>query len=947
MVKTLRSFIHEKFPIELRIDLDIISRRRDIKGPEKVEEILNALKKYNVGDITKLGPGTNRYGFKLDGFVVKVATDNDGKIDNMKEFKMAKRLFPHVPKTYEVSENGSLLIAEYIQPFDSFTEMLRYSDEIKTILQDLSSVYLIGDVGITSKNYANWGLRIGTNEVVCLDFAYIYDVSSEIFICRHCKSNSMLVPNKDFTKLICPNPACGKETLFEDIRAMIPNDYHRSQIGDLTEEGYPMTDSNVPTELTEKRSNYLVKKTKKSSNKHTHDENNMSINENVNNYSQDIEINKEDEEMRENKLITNATAVAANYDFSKFRGIVVNAASINGMKVDPVPNEPKAEEVNESEEQGGKVLFSATINTDIKTVQNSVPIEDVGNDKPISSDQPDESQFKKSFIDNSCRAVSSISNRICDELRSENLFDEIKAYIKDSKMYPETFYTTLQNAIFRSLADFLEFTECNIPNNNNNGTHREFRAVEDIVNSESYAALPTLRFIERMFNTKKINSIKDNYEMLNMYYSIFNEHGGIQPEWIDKFVSRLDQKMNIISAGIMITADKIRSKWCVDYEEDVQEEHQNEYDDIETIKPLPDISGSYEINDPSAQENIDDGYEEDEYSEEGEQMYLSVEIFPEDDFDIIRIHSDDAFGNITIPLYANLDDFNPSTYTSKAEFVDERNGVWDWLTHMVPDIMFTTKDPEMYLAINDQQEPDENQIHVVILNVDDNDMYTMGVYMLTGIYIIDDDGNASANFTPDLLASLNALICKDIGSGSVSHLKRSMSMHEIIHDEEYIKSMLVFVDDDEEEVTEESVEEVDESVSDPDISEDSEEIEADVLVNQIEQKFDTTNSNLREYDSEVVDTNDFGVNSHNLSNTVLSAAEAAAIAAIIGNDSDMDIEEEINDKVEESDEIEVNTNSQSTNRARDEKGRFIKVDKETDSTDEAGSLTPVRRTKKR
>ena len=245
MVKILRSLIHEMIPLDLRVQIELLSRRRDISNGEKQDELFKLLRQFEIKDIVQLGPGTNRYAFKLKGYVIKVATDHDGKIDNLKEFKMAKRLYPYVTKIYEVSENGTLLVAEYIQPFSSYAEMLTYADQIREILTKLSSVYLIGDVGVTSKNYANWGLRIGGNDPVCLDFAYVYEVSSELFLCRHCKNHAMLVPNRDFTELHCPAPGCGKKYLFEDIRARIGNDLHRHEIGDLTEEGYLLSSSNV------------------------------------------------------------------------------------------------------------------------------------------------------------------------------------------------------------------------------------------------------------------------------------------------------------------------------------------------------------------------------------------------------------------------------------------------------------------------------------------------------------------------------------------------------------------------------------------------------------------------------------------------------------------------------------------------------------------------------
>lgn len=255
--KNLRSLIHENFSFELRVELELLSKRRDIGNREKQEELILLLRKYNIDDIVMLGSGTNRYAFKLHGFVIKFATDNDGKIDNFKEFKMAKRLYPHVIKVHEVSENGTILVCEYIQPFDSYLEMNQYASQIRDILSEMSSTYLIGDVGISERNYSNWGLRVGTEDPVCLDFAYVYSVSSSLFICSYCKTNSVLIPSKDFVKLYCSNPACGKDYRFEDIRAKIGNDIHRHEIGDLTEEGYLMHHSDTITTLTRTKSNYL------------------------------------------------------------------------------------------------------------------------------------------------------------------------------------------------------------------------------------------------------------------------------------------------------------------------------------------------------------------------------------------------------------------------------------------------------------------------------------------------------------------------------------------------------------------------------------------------------------------------------------------------------------------------------------------------------------------
>lgn len=259
MLKKLRSLIHEKFSLELRIELEKLSRLRSVSNQQKQDKLIHILKEHKIDNVVKLGSGTNRYGFKMDGFVIKFATDNDGKIDNFKEFKMAKRLYPYVIKVHEVSENGTMLVCEYVQPFDTYGEMLRHQEKIRKILSEISSTYLIGDVGISENNFGNWGIRVGTtDEPVCLDFAYVYDVNSSLFICTKCQTNSMLVPDSKFDQLTCPR--CKMSTTFMSVRMRIGKETHKHEIGDLSEEGYVLSGSNVLTELTLGRSNYLQKK---------------------------------------------------------------------------------------------------------------------------------------------------------------------------------------------------------------------------------------------------------------------------------------------------------------------------------------------------------------------------------------------------------------------------------------------------------------------------------------------------------------------------------------------------------------------------------------------------------------------------------------------------------------------------------------------------------------
>ena len=74
MIKILRSLIHEFLPLELRFQIELLSRRRDITNKEKQDELLKLLRTFNLDNFVQLGPGTNRYAFRLNGFVIKSET---------------------------------------------------------------------------------------------------------------------------------------------------------------------------------------------------------------------------------------------------------------------------------------------------------------------------------------------------------------------------------------------------------------------------------------------------------------------------------------------------------------------------------------------------------------------------------------------------------------------------------------------------------------------------------------------------------------------------------------------------------------------------------------------------------------------------------------------------------------------------------------------------------
>lgn len=393
MVKKLRSLILEEFPEDLRVDIELLSRKRSIHNAEKQEELLKLLRKYNIEGIVPLGSGTNRYAFKLKGFVVKVATDNDGKIDNLKEFKMAPILYPDVTKIYDVSSNGTLLVAEYIEPFSSYAEMIDCQSEIKEILKKWNSAFLIGDVGISKNNYANWGKRIGSDSPVCLDFAYAYNVTSKLFICHNCKAHSMLIPNEDYTQLICPT--CNKAYRFEEIRARLGNDIHNHEIGDLTQEGYQLSESGKEVTLDPKRSKYLrvkIEEKKKKDDKKPE----PSVEEEIPDTFV-VDDNKEERQMSYKKFgntyIVTATAESVNNEIEDDE-VVVKATPVafssdvaDDSEIDDIISSATAETVEQIPDDDPEPA------TDVDDVINQLTSEPAATEEPEQDGEPVEDNF--------------------------------------------------------------------------------------------------------------------------------------------------------------------------------------------------------------------------------------------------------------------------------------------------------------------------------------------------------------------------------------------------------------------------------------------------------------------------------------------------------------------------------------------------------------------------
>lgn len=230
--KIFRSIIKKYFPIDLLIKLDQITTAHDIDNNSKTVDIIDLMNEYKV-PFSPLGNGTNRYGILIDGYAIKIALDRMGKIDNKREFKYTKQLYPSVVKVYECLETGLIAVTEYVTIFN-LDDFYDNQEKMRHILKEISDNFLIGDIGISSHNYVNWGTR-ADGSITILDFAYIYSLSYKGFKCT-CEDEGILEFDNDYNYLICPY--CKKKWDFGSIRKRITRQDELNEIGDIMKLGY-------------------------------------------------------------------------------------------------------------------------------------------------------------------------------------------------------------------------------------------------------------------------------------------------------------------------------------------------------------------------------------------------------------------------------------------------------------------------------------------------------------------------------------------------------------------------------------------------------------------------------------------------------------------------------------------------------------------------------------
>ena len=203
-------------PIDLKVNIGEVSFQKGMLATSRRDKVIELLTEYNI-PFQNIGTGTNRHIVKYDGYVIKIALDREGVADNKQEWVMSEILKPHVATAYEISKGGHLLVASYAPAFTSQHEMFSYRSSITKILTEWSNRFLLGDVGLTKTNYANWGLN-ASGKPVCIDYAYIFPVSMDIFKCVICGSKNMIL-DSSFSRYKCAH--CQHEYEDRDLRSKI------------------------------------------------------------------------------------------------------------------------------------------------------------------------------------------------------------------------------------------------------------------------------------------------------------------------------------------------------------------------------------------------------------------------------------------------------------------------------------------------------------------------------------------------------------------------------------------------------------------------------------------------------------------------------------------------------------------------------------------------------
>lgn len=238
-------------PAGLRYALGETSYQIGMSPEARKQRCLKAFSDFGV-PVKDIGTGTNRFAVRYDGYVIKIGLDSEGVADNKQEWVMSPRLAPNVAPAHEISKGGHLLVASYAPAFSNLQEFMQYRHEIIQILQTWGRTYLLGDVGLTRKNYANWSLLNG--RPVCNDYAYIFPADMDLFTCI-CGSKDIHFSDNTFSEYKCAK--CGTLYPDRDLRMKISNETRLRLFENVSEDSIWLTQ---PEDIIEVSDSYMIRK---------------------------------------------------------------------------------------------------------------------------------------------------------------------------------------------------------------------------------------------------------------------------------------------------------------------------------------------------------------------------------------------------------------------------------------------------------------------------------------------------------------------------------------------------------------------------------------------------------------------------------------------------------------------------------------------------------------
>lgn len=215
------SRINNEIPDEAKVALYNITSDYTIADCNEKADMIAAIME-PLGFV-EIGCGTNRIAFRRHNYVFKVALDERGFIDNISEYKRSIEFPQYFMKVYET--NREILVCEYCE-LVSEEYFLAHKSEVKQILTILSNFYVMNDVGLTTKNFCNWGIRTNTDGeevMVIIDNAYFYPIRNKEMIT--CTCGGLIKPSDDFTYYVCSNSACAMHYTVAEILNMSRFDF--------------------------------------------------------------------------------------------------------------------------------------------------------------------------------------------------------------------------------------------------------------------------------------------------------------------------------------------------------------------------------------------------------------------------------------------------------------------------------------------------------------------------------------------------------------------------------------------------------------------------------------------------------------------------------------------------------------------------------------------------